>query len=255
MSEQHGRESELGSRALAWTWRRQELICDRIEPWTHGSVYRASRYPGYFDFNVVRVQDDPGMSVEELIGFADLALTGLEHRRVDFDCARVAERLRPGFEAHDFRATRLLWMHYEGPRPGRAEIEVTEVPADAVDALRTAWHQEDFPGRDDSQFQDQAREIRRALGTRVLAVHDGARPVAFAALDPGNHQNEIRALYVLPAYRGRGRGTALTKAAIKAAGEVEHLWICADDEDRPKQLYARVGFRPVLTTTQFLRLP
>ena len=30
---------------------------------------------------------------------------------------------------------------------------------------------------------------------------------------------------------------------------MEHLWICADDEDRPKQLYTRLGFRPVLIAT------
>jgi hypothetical protein len=39
------------------------------------------------------------------------------------------------------------------------------------------------------------------------------------------------------------------------ARAVEHLWICADDEDRPKQLYTRLGFRPVLTTTEYARLP
>ncbi len=242
-------------RALAWTRRPPELICDHIEPWEHGTVFRASRYPSYFDFNVVRVATTPGMSVEELIGFADVALGGLEHRRIDFDCARAAEPLRGGFAAHGFKATRLVWMHLEGARPSRPEIAVSEVPDDTVNALRTASHQEDFPGRDDSQFQAQAREVRRALGTRVLAVYDDSRPIAYAGLDPGDGEAEIRVLYVLPEYRGQGHGTALTQAAVNAAGSVEHVWICADDENRPKQLYARLGFRPVLTTTQFLRLP
>ncbi len=256
MSEDQSRETELTARALAWTRRPQELVCDRIEPWEHGTVYRASRYPRFFDFNVVRVQDDPGMNVEALIGFTDVALAGLEHRKIDFDAALVAEPLRAEFEAHGFKSTRLIWMHFEGPLPDRAEIPVTEVPYDAVDALRIVWHQEDFPGdRDASQFHAQAREVRLALGTRTLAVHKDSRPVAFAALDLGDDEIEIGALYVLPEYRGHGRGTALTKTAIAAAGEVEHLWICADDEDRATQLYARLGFRPVLTTTQFLRLP
>lgn len=130
-----------------------------------------------------------------------------------------------------------------------------KVPYDAVNDLRVAWHQEDFPGRDASEFLAQAREVRLALGTRVLAVYDDSRPVAFGALDLGEDEIEIGALYVLPECRGHGRGTALTQTAITAAGDVEHLWICADDEDRPKQLYTRLGFRPVLTTTQFLRLP
>jgi GNAT superfamily N-acetyltransferase len=235
--------------------RAQELLCDGIEPWEHGTIYRMSRYPSYFDFNTVRVRDDPRMSVEALIAFADQALAGLEHRRIDFDSAPVAEPLRAEFHARGFKSTRLVWMRFEGPRPERAEIPVIEVPYDTVNDLRIAWHQEDFPGRDDSAFHAQSREVRLVLGTRTLTVHDGSRPVAFTRLDLGDDETEIGALYVLPEYRGQGRGTALTQIAIAAAGDVEHLWICADDEARPKQLYTRLGFRPVLTTTEYLRLP
>ena len=46
-----------------------------------------------------------------------------------------------------------------------------------------------------------------------------------------------------------------TCAAIKAVGDVEDLWICADDERRAKQLYARLGFRPAWMAMEFLRLP
>jgi len=47
----------------------------------------------------------------------------------------------------------------------------------------------------------------------------------------------------------------VTRAAIAAASGVGDLWICADDEDRAKELYARLGFRAAWTTVQFLRLP
>jgi GNAT superfamily N-acetyltransferase len=49
--------------------------------------------------------------------------------------------------------------------------------------------------------------------------------------------------FVHPDNRGSGRGTALTRAAIEAAGNVRDLWISGHDEDRPKKLYARLGFR------------
>ena len=48
--------------------------------------------------------------------------------------------------------------------------------------------------------------------------------------------------------------TPITAAAIAAGGEAEDLWIVADDEDRAKDLYARLGFRTVWTTIEFLRL-
>ena len=47
----------------------------------------------------------------------------------------------------------------------------------------------------------------------------------------------------------------MTIAAIAAAGDVRDLWISADDEDRPKELYGRLGFRPAWTAMEFLRLP
>jgi ribosomal protein S18 acetylase RimI-like enzyme len=62
-------------------------------------------------------------------------------------------------------------------------------------------------------------------------------------------------VYVRPDHRGRGIGTALTCAAIDAAGNAEDLWIVADDEGRPKELYARLGFRPAWAITEILRPP
>jgi ribosomal protein S18 acetylase RimI-like enzyme len=66
---------------------------------------------------------------------------------------------------------------------------------------------------------------------------------------------EIAQVYVHPEHRGGGLGTALTRAAITAAGPVSDLWIVADDEDRPKELYTRLGFRPAWTCMEFTRWP
>ena len=89
----------------------------------------------------------------------------------------------------------------------------------------------------------------------MLAVHEGGKPVAFAQLERQGDAAEITQVYVHPEHRGGGRGTAMTRAAIEAAGDVRDLWIVADDEDRPKQLHARLGVRPAMTSMQFLRSP
>ena len=118
-----------------------------------------------------------------------------------------------------------------------------------------AWYREDFPDRDPLDYHAQARAVADRLNARVLAVAEKGTPVAFAQLDHGGGDAEITQVFVDPEVRGRGLGTALTMAAIEAAGPVGDLWICADDEDRPKQLYERLGFRPALTTLEFTRLP
>ena len=92
-------------------------------------------------------------------------------------------------------------------------------------------------------------------GEWILLIVEDDQPIAYAGLDLGDDGIEIGAVYVRADHRGRGYGTAITRAAIAAAGDVEHLWICADADDRPKELYARLGFRPVLMTVDVLRLP
>jgi GNAT superfamily N-acetyltransferase len=243
------------ARARAWRNALHAAVCDVLEPWAHGTIVRATSRPTYWDFNVVRVEEEPAMSVVELTAFADQALAGLAHRRVDFDLVNAAEQLRSDFEAHHWTATRLLWMRHEVSMPPGPDVAVEELPYDAVHDLRLAWHQEDFPDQDPGDYHAHAREISLRRGARVLVVLEDREPVAFAQLESDGAGAEITHVYVHPQHRGAGRGTALTRAAIKAADGFQDLWITADAEDRPKALYARLGFRPAWVTMEFLRPP
>lgn len=218
-------------------------------------MLRTPRYPTWYDASMVRVEEDPGMTTPELVAFADEALAGFGHRMISFEVSDAAAALRHEFQAAGWRTHFLLYMHHEGPRPSADDTDAREVPYDAVEHLRRAWHHEDFPGQDPAEFHANMREVRLARGDRTLAVHDAGEPIGYAALDSGEDQTEVGAVYVLPQYRGGGRGTALTRAGIAATGDVRDVWICADAEDRPQHLYGRLGFRPVLHTMDFLRLP
>ena len=248
-------EGDVAARARAWHHAAHAAVCDVLEPWAHGTVVRATPYPSYFAFNAVRVEDDPAMSVEALAAFADEALAGLAHRCVTFDLVAAAEPLRAGFEAKGWKALRLLWMHHDAAPPPGPDVSVEEIPYDAVHDLRVAWHLEDFPDQDPAEYHAQAREVAQRRHVQVLAVREGGTPVAFTQLERDGAAAEISQVYVHPEHRGGGRGTAMTRAAIEAAGDVRDLWITADDDDRPKQLYARLGFRPAWTTMEFVLLP
>jgi ribosomal protein S18 acetylase RimI-like enzyme len=247
--------ADLAEPARRWRNATQAAICDAIEPWAHGSIVRAERYPSYRDFNLVRVEDDPGMNVEALVAVADAALAGLPHRRLDFDLVDVGMALRAEFTALGWHSERIVWMHHGGTLPPGPRTEVEEVPYDAAADLRRAWHHEDHPGQDPSAHQADAREVHLSRGARTLALIEGRSPVAFAQLEHAGSEAEITHVYVHPEHRGGGRGTAVTRAAIEAAGDVSDLWIAADDEDRPKELYARLGFRPAWTSIEFALVP
>jgi ribosomal protein S18 acetylase RimI-like enzyme len=224
------------------------------EPWAHGTVVRATRFPHYYDLNTVRVEDDPDMSADELAAFADEAQGDLAHRRLDFERSDAAEPLRRRFEELGFITERLVWMRYEAPAPQPA-IAVEEVPYDDVEALRIAWLEEDFPGHDTRDFIAESREVAQRRGAQVLAVRDQGACVGYAQLEHRDGSAEIAQVYVHPDRRGRGLGTALTCAAIHAAGRARDLWIVADDAGRPKELYRRLGFEPAWTATEVTRLP
>jgi GNAT superfamily N-acetyltransferase len=243
---------ERAARALAWTRARRQSICDLIMPWEHGTVLRASRYPAYYDLNLVRVEGTPEIRLEDLVACADRSLDGLGHRLVSFESESSGQAVRAGLEAAGWRTTVLVWMHHAGPREASPGDAVVDVPYDAVEPLRRAWHEEDFPGSDGAEYHAHQREIGLARGSRVLAAWRDGQPLGYAELDPIGDGSEVGAVYVLPAHRGAGYGTALTRAAIAAAGSANELWICADAEDRPQHLYARLGFRPVLRTIEFL---
>jgi ribosomal protein S18 acetylase RimI-like enzyme len=195
------------------------------------------------------------LTVAELAAEADRALAGLGHRRIDFDLLSGAVPRRESFEAAGWKATRLLWMRHELALPAaRPGAPVEEVEYDETDGLRLAWHLEDFPEFEYEDYLAGAREIAIKKGARMLAVRERGVPIAFAQIQWAGDGAEINSVYVHPEHRGRGLGTAVTRAAVTAAADVGDLWIVADDEDRAKDLYARLGFRGAWTTMEFLRL-
>jgi ribosomal protein S18 acetylase RimI-like enzyme len=248
-------EGDDAARARAWMHGAHAAVCDVVVPWEHGTVVRATRYPTYFDFNLVRVEGDAQLSVEQLVSFADEALAGLTHRRLSFEMATAGEPLRAGFTELGWKATRLVWMRHAGSLSPGAGLPVERVPYDAVHELRVAWLREDFPNLDMTEHHAEAREVAMRRNAEVFAAVEDGAPVAFAQLERDGEGAEITDVYVTARCRGRGLGTAITQAAISAAGVVRELWIVADADDRPKELYARLGFRPVWTVVDFLRLP
>src|ERR671917_563562 len=97
-------------RARAWRHGQHKAVCDVVERWEHGTVVRATRYPGYWDFNSVRVERDPALSAAALAAVADEHLADAAHRRLNVEIVDVAQRLRPGFAAMGWTANRLVWM-------------------------------------------------------------------------------------------------------------------------------------------------
>jgi hypothetical protein len=166
---------DVMARARAWRHAAHAAVCDTLTPWAHGTVVRAARYPSYWAFNLVRVEDDPPMGVDDLEAFADEALAGFAHRGLEVEVIAAAERLPPGFQARGWRTLRLVWMRHEAPPPPGPDIPVEEVPYDAVHALRVAWH-ETSPARTTPSTTPRRARSRCAGTSRCSWCTSAGRP-------------------------------------------------------------------------------
>jgi GNAT superfamily N-acetyltransferase len=245
--------------AIAFHHAVHAAVCDRIEPWEHGTVVFATRHPTYRIYNVVRVEDrGGGLDAPALAAIADRLQDGLTHRAVEVEDEAAGARLRPGFDALGWDTEREVWMELEGPaRAGAAAVEVAEVPFPRTRDLRAAWFAEEPGGDDDGgdAFFDEVDEVAAQRGARALLAWGAAgEPAGYVTFTVAGGAASVDEAYVERRHRGAGVGGALVAAAVAAAGAAR-TWIVADDEGDPKRLYERLGFRPVWRQHSFVRHP
>lgn len=234
-----------------------------------GATFCRNRaYPRRHDANyVTRVQASTPAEIDALLARVEVEYEGFTHRRIDTDF-----RTPPPF------AARLV---VDGWKPGdglclllEGELNLTSRPAACE--IRLIESDEDWRARQVLMLQDWAESSARSgspfdgtLGEPFLAALrgkgpdarnwlayvDGA-PVAFFSSWPGtNGVGQVEDLFTHPAYRKRGVAVALIAHCVadaRARGARE-VAITADPNDTPKNLYAGMGFRPLMTMRGFNR--
>jgi ribosomal protein S18 acetylase RimI-like enzyme len=216
---------------------------------------RCTALPEFWDYSSLRVEGEaPSVGVDTLVHAADVRQGGLDHRQVEVENERVGARLRAGFEALGWVASRLVWMRLAGSAPAGPDFELVAF-ADTRE-LRLDWNRGSpwTPGEDALVRFARTEEVAADFhGTRAVLARDGSA-VGFAAFAVAGEAAEIVQAYVIPSRRGRGLGGALVAAAVRAAGAPE-TFIVADDEGQPQRLYERLGFAPVWRQHKFTRRP
>lgn len=227
----------------------KERVCEDVRPFSHGTVLRSPRHPDFWEYNCIRL--DRPMEVREMVAAADRELAGCAHRLVEWTIPMpdgvVVELREQGWVAEP-----LIYMLHDGRAldDQRGEFDLVEVDYDAVRELRDIWHREDFGEHEETEtFHDQAREVAELAAVRVIAAVQDGRLIGFAGVETHDGGSEISQVFVRPERRGAGLGEAMTVRAIRAAADAApDVWICADRDGRPRRLYERLGFRPVVET-------
>lgn len=137
---------------------------------------------------------------------------------------------------------------------------IVELPERAALRLMADWLLEDM-----TLSGEALRQLLRATSLegevwgerRLGALEDDGQAVAMTKLRTDGTTAWVEDVYVSPSARGRGLGRMLVTRAIELAREIEPevVFIVADDDGWPKQLYAKLGFEPVGQLRSFHRGP
>jgi ribosomal protein S18 acetylase RimI-like enzyme len=225
----------------------KERVCDEVWPFSHGTVLRSSSYPDFWEYNCLRL--DRPMETVELIAVADRELVDCTHRLVEW-MVPMPDGVVRELRERGWMADPLIYLRHDGRAVLEDCRELVEVDYDTVRELRDIWHREDFGDYTETEaFHAQAREVAELAGVRVIAAIDDGYPTGFAQVETHDGGSEVTQVFVHPERRGEGLGGALTAQAIRVASEAApQVWICAERDNRPRRLYQRLGFRPVIET-------
>lgn len=234
-------------RFRAWHLPWKERVCSEVRPFSHGTVFRAPRYPDYWEYNCIRL--DRPMDAIEMVAAADRELLGCAHRFAEW-MIPIPDGVVGELRDRGWMATPLVFMLHEGRALPEARGELVEVDYDAVRELRDIWHREDFGEHAETDtFHAQARAVAELADVRVIAAMEESRPIAFAQVETHDGGSEVTQVFAHPERRGAGLGGALTaRAILSGADAAPDIWICAERDNRPRRLYERLGFRAIVET-------
>lgn len=253
--------SEL-DRALDFEETLSARLAERVVPFRAGRAFFNDSYPHVWDLNVLQV-DDTDTSAGDLAAEAERlhAEAGHLHRRVAVRGESAGASLAPGFQELGWKAELLVLMAYRGdPEPRRKTTDVVEVETEAVLPFR----EEIARGEPWATSEDVVRMVvdSRRLGAAVggarhFAVRASGELASAADLYADGATAQVEDVATAQAHRNRGYASAVVLRAVDEAlaGGNDLVFLVADDEDWPKELYARIGFEPLGRTWSFLKTP
>jgi N-acetylglutamate synthase-like GNAT family acetyltransferase len=199
-------------------------------------------------------------SAREAIGEADRILggAGRTHRVIVTFDEELAGQLIQQFRALGWQINRHVWMVQRRDPEKRADLSIVrEVdesmlrPGRTREILAQPWGTPELA----QQLLDSKLMIARRARTHFLGVEVNGEIVAWSDLYVAQRVGQVEDVATEPEHRGKGYATAVVLRAVEEARRAgaDLVFLVADDEDWPKELYARLGFDPVGRLHKFIR--
>lgn len=217
-----------------------------------------SELPRRHDSNYLLIER--AETAQQAIGEADRILggAGRAHRVILAFDEELAERLAPQFQALGWMRQRHVFMVQRREPVKHADLSrVREVDESALRPGRTReilaqpWGTPEVA----RQLLDSKVMLGDRAETRFFGVEVDGEIVAWADTYVAQGVGQVEDVATLPEHRGRGHATAVVLRAVEEARRLgaDLVFLVADDEDWPKELYARLGFDPIGRLNKFIR--
>ena len=214
-----------------------------------------------YDLNFLRLEkttDD--LSVDALIEEAERIQSRLGHREIWVEDESVGRELEPDFKARGWKVNRHIVMVHRRPADRVADTaEVKEFDEAKMWPTRAEYLRTYEWCRDDetvAQMHGAYRVWMSACNGRDFGIERDGRPVSFAMLWTDGETAQIEDVATLEAYRNQGLSRSVIGKALEEAqaGGSTLVFLVADSEDWPKELYGKLGFDTVGELYYFVKV-
>ena len=235
--------------ALAFLRRTAELAGDDTRAFDAGCVVRTPSLPQVWVLNHLRLSGSTAYA--QAVELAEEHLGDLPYRQLVVEHDDNARRLQQPLRADGWTYDRDVLMVLAMPADREADTDgVVEVDGVAASELMRQWVSDDpkmTAAALDQVIAATARKARVRDATNLGIRDKAGELVAITRLYSDGATAQVENVYTVPAWRNRGCARRLITRAIAIAREAGHelVFIQADDDGWPKQLYSRLGFDPV----------
>lgn len=250
-------------RILAFRRALELRLCTRTEAFAYGTAYFNADFPHVWDGNFLWAElplED--VTADALVSEAERVLggAGSAHREVFTFDDHAGERLAPRFVElgwkPDHSVTMVLRRNIDRPATARVrEVGFEEARPLIAEVIGRS------PTSSPDDANDELVEFRRLLEERIDArffvAEAGGRPASLCELYTLEGVAQVESVDTLEEFRGRGLARAVVSAAIDEARArgCDLIFIQADVDDWPQELYRKLGFDPVARDWIFRRPP
>ncbi|HEX2085117.1 MAG TPA: GNAT family N-acetyltransferase [Solirubrobacteraceae bacterium] len=249
--------SDERARALAFARETNARCADLRERWEHGLLLRTPSLDAVWSVNNAYVERPArSLSADDVEALLARRFAGGRFASATIEDEETAARIEPAARERGWRVEHELFMVLRGrPRHEPGSSEIREGTEAELAALLSRWFAEDFADQGPEALRqlDEFARRQRAARPRRAFVSPAADATVSLLIEDG--VVEVEDVYALPEARGRGHARALLTHALAAAraADGDLVFLVADDDDTPKDLYARLGFAPLTRVTRVVR--